>query len=189
MLLETIRCESGEGHHLPYHQARLDNALKTLGYDTSYPLQTLISPPDNRIYRCRFLYDQNGYRIEYHPYIPKKIASLRLVQGDDVEYSLKFADRDALNLLYEKRDGCDDILIVKNGLITDTTIANIALYIQGKWITPSTPILEGTTRARLIENGTLSTAYLTPSDCTKATKVAIMNAMLGFVEVDNGIIT
>lgn len=189
MLLETIRCESGEAQHLSYHQGRLENTLKTLGYDTIYPLQTLISPPDSGLYRCRFLYDQNGYTIEYHPYTPKKITSLRLVHADTLEYSLKFADRSVLNTLYDQRGECDDVLIVKNALLTDTTIANIALYIDGKWLTPATPILEGTTRARLIDNKTLDTAYLTPSDCAKATKIAIMNAMVGFIEVENGIIT
>lgn len=189
MLLETIRCESGEAHHLPYHEQRMKRSLQTLGYRTYYDLNALISPPDNALYRCRFLYDQNGYTIEYHPYAPKKITSLRLVHADTLEYPLKFADRDALNALQEKRGECDNVLIVKNGLITDTTIANIALYIDGKWLTPATPILEGTTRARLIDNKTLDTAYLTPSDCAKATKIAIMNAMVGFVEVENGIIT
>lgn len=189
MLLETIRCESGEAHHLPYHQQRMKRSLQTLGYRTYYDLNALISPPDNALYRCRFLYDQNGYEIEYHPYTPKKISSLRLIHADDLEYPLKFADRDALTALHENRGECDDVLIVKNGLITDTTIANIALYLDGKWLTPATPILEGTTRARLIEQGLLMRAYLTSSDCTKATKVAIMNAMVGFVEVDNGIIS
>jgi 4-amino-4-deoxychorismate lyase len=80
-------------------------------------------------------------------------------------------------------------LIVKNNLLCDTTIANIALLIDNQWLTPSTPLLEGTTRARLLDEGFLSAACLTSKDIQKADKIAIMNAMVGFVEVENGIIS
>ncbi|HEX5330706.1 aminotransferase class IV, partial [Sulfuricurvum sp.] len=73
--------------------------------------------------------------------------------------------------------------------LRDTTIANIALLIEGRWFTPESPLLEGTTRARLIEEGFLTAASLTPKDIEKATKIALMNAMVGFVEVENGIIS
>lgn len=188
MLLETLRCEHNEAKHLPYHQARLDQACQTLGITKQYDLQMLITPPDEKLYRCRFLYNQQGYSIEFHPYSPKKILSLKLITCDNLEYPLKYADREALNTLFELRGECDDVLIVKNGWLCDTTIANIALRIEGAWLTPDLPLLKGTTRARLIDEGALTPASLKPSDIEKATKIAIMNAMIGFVEVENGII-
>lgn len=71
----------------------------------------------------------------------------------------------------------------------DTTIANIALYIENQWLTPQVPLLHGTTRARLLDEGFLSPAPLTPNHLADATKIAVMNAMIGFVEIENGIIT
>lgn len=106
-----------------------------------------------------------------------------------MHYPLKYTHRDELNALFELRGTCDDVLIVKHGLLKDTTIANIALKINGQWITPQTPLLYGTTRARLIDEGFLKPAILTPNDIPHAQKVAIMNAMVGFVEIENGIIT
>ena len=188
MLLETIRCERGRALHLAYHQLRLDKSLRSLGIETTYDLSNLITPPDSKLYRCRFLYDANGYGIEFHPYVPKQITSLKLITCDTLEYPLKYADREQLNTLFEKREGGDDVLIVKNNLLADTTIANIALYIEGQWITPEFPLLTGTTRARLLDEGFLISAPLTPADIAKATKVGIMNAMVGFIEVENGII-
>lgn len=188
MLLETIRCERGEALHLPYHQKRLEKSSQVLGIHQKYDLQTLIVPPDNELYRCRFLYDTNGYTIEYHPYTPKKISSLKLLTCDTIEYSLKYADREILNTLFEERGECDDILVVKNNHLTDTTIANIALFIKGQWLTPESPLLEGTTRERLLDEKFLTLAPLTRNDIARASKVALMNAMVGFIEVENGII-
>ncbi len=136
-----------------------------------------------------FCMTRSHSQIEYHPYIPKKITSLRLIHDDTIDYSSKYSDRNALNKHFEARDGCDDILIVKNGALTDTTIANIALLINNQWLTPKSPLLEGTTRARLIDEGKIIPAHLNLSDLRKAPKIALMNAMTGFIEMENGIIS
>lgn len=188
MLLETIRCEGGVPLHLSYHQERLNRSLSALGSDAQFDLTSLISPPSRELYRCRFLYDANGYTVEFHPYAHRKIGSLKLVHADWLDYPLKDADRSALDLLYDQRGGCDDVLIVRRGLLTDTTIANIALFIDAQWKTPVQPLLEGTTRARLIREGELIPAALGRDDLARAEKIALMNAMMGFVEVENGII-
>jgi len=106
-----------------------------------------------------------------------------------VHYPLKYTHRDQLNALFERRGACDDVLIVKEGILKDTTIANIALFLDGQWLTPQTPLLYGTTRARLIDDAFLIPAVLTPNDIPNAQKIAVMNAMVGFVEIENGIIT
>jgi 4-amino-4-deoxychorismate lyase len=188
LLFETIRCEDGIAAHLDYHQKRLSASLQCLGSNAQFNLQELIIPPSNSIYRCRFVYDADSYRIEFHPYSPKEIVSLRLAEHDTIHYPLKYSHRDELNALYELRGTCDDVLIVKGGILKDTTIANIALFIDGQWLTPQMPLLYGTTRARLIDEGLLVPAVLTPDDVVHAHKVAIMNAMVGFVEIENGII-
>lgn len=188
MLLETIRCEGGMAFHLSYHQRRLDESLRTLGITKTYDLKTLVLPPATGTYRCRFLYDAQGFAVEFHPYSQRTFASLRLVYADTLDYPLKYAGRDELNVLFGRRGECDDVLIVKNGFLCDTTIANIALLIGEKWLTPEEPLLAGTTRARLVDEGFLHPAVLRVDDIAKASKVAVMNAMMGFVEVENGII-
>lgn len=187
-LLETIRCEGGIAHHLTYHQHRLNASFDTLGISKKYTLSDLITPPDDALYRCRFLYDESHYTVEYHPYSPKKITSLRLIHANTIDYSLKYADRNVLEKLFDTRDGCDDILIVKNGYLTDTTIANISLFIDNQWVTPESPLLAGTTRSRLIDEGKIIPARLSVFDARKASKIALMNAMTGFVEIENAII-
>jgi len=188
LFLETIRCKNGRPLHLPYHQKRLEKTLLANGSSASYELSSLISPPSEGIYRCRFLYDTDSSHIEFHPYFPRRISSLKLICSDTIDYAVKYADRSALDLLYAQRGECDDVLILKNGMLTDTTIANVALMIEGQWLTPDTPLLQGTTRERLIHEGFLKPAPLSLADLRIAEKIAVMNAMMGFIEVENGII-
>jgi len=188
LFLETIRCSQGVAHHLTYHQQRLNFTLQKFNLHARYNLSKLITPPDGNEYRCRFIYDDSTYQIEYHPYIPKIITTLRLIYSDTIEYSSKYANRNDLNTLFELRDGCDDILIVKDGYITDTTIANIAFFIHNQWVTPKAPLLKGTTRSRLIDEGKIIPVNINVSDALKAPKIAFMNAMIGFIEMENGII-
>lgn len=188
MFLETILCRGGEAHHLPYHQRRLDSTLHAFGFSRHYHLARLITPPQTGIYRCRFLYDGSDFTIEYHPYLPKPVSSLRAVIADTIDYPFKTTDRAPLEALYRLREGCDDVVIVRNGLLSDTTIANIALFDGDRWLTPEKPLLEGTTRGRLIEEGILFPAPLRLDDIAAARKIAVMNALIGFVEVENGII-
>ncbi len=188
MLLETIRCIDGEAENLSYHQRRLDYSIKKLGFLSSYNLSSLITPPDKNLYRCRFVYSDSSYKIEYIPYEIKKISSLKLVAATELKYELKYSDRAELNSLYDMRGSCDDVLITQDGELKDTTIANIALYINNRWLTPQNPLLQGTTRARLLDENKIFPAILTIDDIAKASKVAVFNAMIGFIVVENGII-
>jgi len=57
---------------------------------------------------------------------------------------------------------------------------------EGCWLTPKTPLLRGTTRARLIDSGFLKCENLTLTDLKKAENFAVMNALVGFYIVQKG---
>jgi 4-amino-4-deoxychorismate lyase len=71
-------------------------------------------------------------------------------------------------------------LIIKNELVTDTSIANIAFFDGEKWLTPKKPLLKGTTRARLLENGEIFEADIDVHTLKNYTQVALLNAMIDF---------
>ena len=77
---------------------------------------------------------------------------------------------------------CDEIIIVKNGLITDTSFTNLALFDGNRWLTPKPPLLLGPKRAQLLEAGIIEEAELTLEDLRKAEKVSLFNAMIDFGE-------
>ena len=180
MLLETIKCSEGKILNLAYHQARCDKSRQALLQSTtSLDLASFIQPPQKGLYRCRVLYAQNILSIEYIPYTEKSIQTLKIVSST-LKYDLKYANRDDLNQLVKQHAKYDDILLEKNGLLTDTSIANIAFYAEGKWYTPTAPLLRGTMREKLLDDGFLHTKDIKKEDLNQYTQVALMNAMLGF---------
>ena len=78
--------------------------------------------------------------------------------------------------------GCEAIF-VKDDLITDSSIANIACLIDNQWLTPKTPLLQGTCRQRLLDEKKLILADISVEDFNKAKKLAFFNALTGFYEL------
>ena len=188
-LIETIKAVDGKLFYLEYHQQRFDESLKILESSFSVRLGDLLDPPEKGTVRCRLLYNSTGIlSISYLPYTPGTFNTLQAVVDNKIEYGLKSADRSALDALYRLRGRADDIAIIKNGLLTDTSIANIALFDGNDWFTPAAPLLKGTVRQRLLKNGELKEREIHFNELHLYKKVAIMNAMLGFIEVKNGII-
>ncbi|MCW8839105.1 MAG: aminotransferase class IV family protein [Thiovulaceae bacterium] len=180
--LETIKIDAGEVWHLKYHQQRYESVLKHFGVYAHKNLEDFIDAPNSGLYRCRLVYtpqDIEYINIEYIEYEKKDIKTLKLVYDDRVDYSLKSTDRLALNKLYDERAEADDILIVKDGYVTDTSIANIAFF-DGTWKTPSTPLLKGTTRQRLLDTGKIQEEDIKVQDIENFSKVALLNAMIDF---------
>lgn len=180
LLLETIKIEDGEIANLSYHQKRCTQSRKTLFNSTDIlDLSRHIHPPKKGLYRCRIRYDEKIHSIEYIPYHAKEIRTLKIVPSQ-IDYHLKYANRDALNTLLTAYQDFDEIIIEKDGYLTDTTIANIAFYDGKEWLTPAVPLLEGTMRAKLLDEGFLQKANIKKSDLSHFSKVALINAMVGF---------
>ena len=100
-------------------------------------------------------------------------------------YNYKYAKRTTFDTLLNNHPDADEILIEKEGFLTDTSIANIAFYDGTHWFTPKNPLLEGTTRARLLDEKFLHTREIRRSDIPHYTHVALMNAMIGFKILNN----
>ena len=178
--LETIKALDGVCYHLEYHQRRLEGVLNSLNAEHKYKLSSLLLPPKKGLFRCRVVYDEEQIEISYIPYQKREIKSLKIVASNKIEYSNKYADRSAIDKLFMKKEQCDDILIVKNSLITDTSIANIAFFDGAVWLTPKTPLLYGTTRERLLNESKIVEQDIKIEDINGFLKVALMNAMIDF---------
>lgn len=174
MLFETIRCENGMAQNLRYHEKRM---LESSGqeFDLSF-----LKPPLDGVYRCKLIYKDKIESVEFLQYVKKEIKTLKIVNAN-IDYSKKFLDRNAIEALSALRDGCDDILIVRDNKITDTSIANVAfLDKDGKWLTPKYPLLKGTMRQKLLDDGFLKEAEVSIDDICEFKKVAVINALRGF---------
>jgi 4-amino-4-deoxychorismate lyase len=130
LFIETIRIDHGKACNLSRHNRRL-NDTRAHFWPESTPLQLrdhLSSLGcEAGIVKARVVYGEKGIEdVSYSPYTMRHVHSLALIQADHIDYTYKSAGREPLNRLFALRDACDDILIVKQGLLTDTSIANIA---------------------------------------------------------------
>jgi len=185
-LLESIKCLDGKCFHLNYHQKRLDLSRHNLGFKSSLELK--LCPPKEGLFRCRIIYEDTILKVQYLPYVMNLPQSFKLMHSDIV-YDLKYEDREAINTLFKRKENADEVIIVKDGLITDTSIANLCFYDGKRWLTPETPLLKGVTRQRLLDEKKIFTQDIHYKDIAKFSKIALMNAMIDFQIIENAIIT
>jgi 4-amino-4-deoxychorismate lyase len=188
--VESIQLKDGEFKRLELHQERIRKAMKDF-----YPTDKVIdlaeylnhtSFPVEGIYKCRLVYDSGIRKIEFTPYIGRKIHSLRLVETEMDSTPYKKEDRAILNDAFNLRGDCDEIIMVKDGLLTDTSFSNIALFDGLNWVTPRIPLIYGVNRTYLLKIGILIEKDVTPSGLVNFSRVSLFNAMneFGSIELD-----
>ncbi|HDN25839.1 MAG TPA: hypothetical protein ENG03_01830 [Thioploca sp.] len=186
-LLETLKIVNGTAPFLEFHNERLNYARQALFnvQDTIDLKDVIQAPPQIGIYRCRVIYSETIEAVEYIPHQDRDFQSLKIVEDDNIDYEFKYHNRNDINRLVTLKGSADDILIIKKGLVTDTSIANVAFWHQDKWLTPLTPLLKGTTRARLLTEKQIFEANIRAEDLKHFSKMAIMNALIGFYTLEN----
>ncbi|HMJ71013.1 MAG TPA: aminotransferase class IV [Cyclobacteriaceae bacterium] len=180
--IETIRFSGGKFQNIERHRKRI---LASLGGQPQWDADALFSevstPPigaaDN-IYKVRVVYSLTMASVATELYTIRPVRSLKLVVDDKIMYDRKYEDRKELDSLFALRDSCDDVLIVKNGVVTDTSYANIIFRKGDQWVTPNSYLLNGTMRQYLLETERISEQRITPHDLTRFSHFKIINAML-----------
>lgn len=185
-LLESIRLIDGKFPLLAYHQRRVDRSWCRFYPKSTIPkLRKILEErgyPEQGLYKVRIEYEPGDMDISVKPYKVKPVNSLRLIAAEEVCYQQKFADRECIAKLYEQRNGCDDVLFTQHGYVTDTSYANVAFYDGQSWFTPAWPMLRGTRRAQLIEQGIVRPLMIRVKDLDNFQEVQMMNAMLPWGE-------
>jgi len=179
--IETIKCDDFKVYNLEYHKKRVAN---TIGKNIA--LEEYIYPPSDDLLKCRFVYTKDEIiEISYEKYIKKESKKFKVVFDNNILYPYKTLQRDNINNLYKQKDNADEILIFKNSLLTDSSIANIAIFYDNQWLTPTLPLLKGTTRDRYLNNNILKTANITLDMLKGTKKLAFLNAMIDFDIIEN----
>jgi 4-amino-4-deoxychorismate lyase len=184
--IESICCEDGSPKLLSLHQARLDRTFaKFFPLDSVLDLVKIITniPFDGK-HKCRLEYDARSYAIDYQPYQAKVINSIQIIHDNNLDYEYKSTNRSSLDLLYQKRKEADDIIIIRNGFVTDSYYANLAFFDGNDWWTPRNPLLKGVKREFLLANHQIKTKEIYERDLSSFSKVSIINAMLDIGEME-----
>lgn len=186
-LVESLKLKDGVIQNLHYHQDRLNRSMDEL-FPNAEKIDLLqkITIPDkckSGIYKLRVVYGQTIFKIEIEPYHYRSIQSLKIVTHENIDYHLKFTDRQILQDLYAQRAKCDDIIIVKNGFVSDSFAGNLLFFDGNRWFTPATPLLKGTKRQLLLDQGIIFEKEIREEDIKNFQQIGLINAMIDFDEM------
>ncbi len=179
-LIESICFENGAFQRIPLHEERMNHSRHLLfGSQDQLSLEHLSIPEglQHQKIKCRVTYSVVLERIEYEVYSNKQIKSLKLVKADLVDYTFKYKNRDSLNRLLDLRGTADEILIVQNGKITDTSFTNIVFLKDGTWYSPEYPLLAGTRRADYLQKKLIFPQIIRPEDLYLFEEARLINSM------------
>ncbi|NUO00191.1 MAG: aminotransferase class IV [Saprospiraceae bacterium] len=181
--IETIKIQHGLPCKLPLHEDRLQRTRQHFFPDAppAPALANWLQVPAHcktGIYKCRVIYARDLLHAEFLPYTPRPIHRLKLVADDSVDYAWKCENRSALERLYAQKSDCDEVLIVKNGFLTDSSYSNLAFYDGKAWYTPEMPLLQGIQREWLLREEQIISTPIRIEDLNCFSQIALINAML-----------
>jgi 4-amino-4-deoxychorismate lyase len=180
---ETIKIKDFAPQNIDFHNQRLNFTRKVIFncndfLDLNKILEKIIIPNSNT-FKCKVIYSNTIELVELLPYTLRNIQSLKIINNNDINYQFKSTNRDVFNFLFSRKSNCDDILIERNNVITDTSFSNIAFYDNQNWYTPSTPLLKGTKREFLLKNNSIKTIDIQTKDIhEKFISFSLINAMI-----------
>ncbi len=188
-LLESLLWD-GEYFLLDRHLDRLEASAKYFGFpmdlqEMRAALSTEASAYGEGPVKVRLLVARDGgVHIESGPVMPRTAVRLGFarepVDADDVFLYHKTTHREVYDEAKASRPDCDDVVLWNgDGEITESTAANVALRIDGVWLTPpvASGLLAGTMRAELLEAGTLRETVLTKDDMVRADQIRLVNSV------------
>ena len=194
-LFETIRHEPGEGpQHLAEHLERLGSSASYFGFrfepETAVAAMKRAAADRNGAFVIRLTLSRDGsVTTEVRELPPAPDGPVRLalddepVDPEDIWLFHKTTRRQPYERRREKRPDVDDVILVNTrGEVTESTIANLAVRIEGRWVTPplDAGLLAGTYRQGLLRQGSLIEGPIRISDLREAEEVALVSSVRGW---------
>ena len=176
---ETIRVAGGMVKHADLHLERMRRTC-FIHYNEFHfkNIFNHLQLPENGIMKLNIWYNQHETEIKVTEYVPAAIKKIKVVDCDpDFDYSFKYSDRSYLNNLLQSATGADEIIIIKNGMVTDTSKANIVFEKNGEFFTPDTFLLNGTMRQHLLHTGKMIEKTIKAEDIFSYEKMYFVNAL------------
>jgi 4-amino-4-deoxychorismate lyase len=179
---ESICINDGVAENLHFHQARVNKTLNAFdasqySIDLTKIIQQLVLPTLG-LFKLRISYDLKGnYQAACNPYQYRLMNHFALLDIKGHRYDYKYANRDWINEALAQ-SGKDEIIMHDDGLIKDCSYTNIVFFDGANWYTPESPLLEGTQRAKLIQEGIIITKALHVDELPNFQKFKCINAMI-----------
>ena len=186
-VFESIKVVDHQYYNLTYHLERMQRTCMALWgreKSTNILIHQLNEQSTKALCKCKVMYDADGHVLEFFQYTKKELHQLLIVNDNSISYEHKYIDRNVFNAAAELRDQHQDIIYAKNGLLTDATYSNIALWNGIEWHTPALPLLKGTKRQSLLDKGQLIEKNISIIGLQAYEKISSINAMLDLEETE-----
>ena len=194
-LLETLALDKGQYRHLDLHLQRMQAAAQHFAYDwdaiaVKSALAQLAARFPQDLHRVRLLSNAKG-QVNVQAFALQQVTQsvqLRLAMSPMEEAQSEFVrfktTRRAHYDAFAPRDPIDfdTLLFNTDGQLTECTRGNIALLIDGQWLTPSVDcgLLAGVGRALALGEGWLQEAVIrVHQDLPRAQALRFINSMRG----------
>jgi 4-amino-4-deoxychorismate lyase len=180
-LFESIKVVDGVAQHLALHSARMNRSRRQLFGPLSVIDLDQVLPPLLRsasgLCKCRVVYDREIQTVEYTHYRQRRVSGLVLVHNNGIRYDHKYLDRSALEHFSGVAE-TEEVVIVRDGFITDTRYSNIVLSDGQIRVTPAHPLLRGIQREYLLSIGVIREEEVRAEDIPRFKKIVLINAMM-----------
>jgi len=180
-LIESIRILNGRISHLNLHEDRCNESrAKLWNLTNAINLRKKLTIPKNYqdgLVKCRIVYSQEIEEITFQAYQIRTINKIKIIQSDTISYPFKFEERKELDTLFAAKDDGDEIMIVKNNLVTDAYYYNYVFQKGKQYFTPNQPLLEGVMRSSLILNNKIIKKDIFVTEIQEFDAIHLINAM------------
>jgi len=198
-ILETLALEQGVLRHEVRHLARMQRAARHFGYawDEAAVRQALLALVKNHpmgLWRVRVLLDAKGQVQAQAVAMEPSAGPVHLVLAP-VPFALAHSEfvrfkttrRGHYEAASVNRPGVFDTLLWNEaGELTECTRGNIAVQLDGRWLTPPLccGLLDGVGREVALAEGRLQEGVVRVADLPRATGLAFVNSLRGWLEAD-----
>jgi len=196
-ILETLALRGGVLQHRPEHLARMQASATHFGFAwqpdaVQQTLTDLCRQHPQGAWRVRLLLNATG-RLQAQAFaLADTPAPVRLQLADspleesDSEFVRHKTTRRAHYDAFAPSDPAvfDTVLWNARGEITECTRGNLALLLDGRWVTPALDcgLLPGVGRSHWLAQGRMEEAVVLVSDLPRVQAVAFVNSLRGWVE-------
>lgn len=181
--IESIKIEDQEVFLLDLHQKRVNDTFAHFGMQGSIDLGKIVKDleiDENGFFKLRIVYDLNkNFRTQMIPYAIAEISNFQLVENNTYDYAFKFEDRKEFERMKTKAK-TEEIIIVKNNYITDTSYTNLLFLKDEIWYTPTTYLLNGVMRQHLLATNKVKETEITLQNIKSFTHFQLINSMNDF---------
>ncbi|MBV8380266.1 MAG: bifunctional anthranilate synthase component I family protein/class IV aminotransferase, partial [Paucibacter sp.] len=198
--LETLGLHGGEYPRLAGHLARLQRTARHFGLRLSLAAvrealgaERLAAGEGD--WRVRLTVDADGrVAVQRQPLLPTAVPVLLALAAEPVHTRGPAAEflhhKTTRRELYERLSATrpagafDVILWNEAGELTECSFGNLALRLDGRWLTPrlGAGLLPGVMREQLLREGRIHEARLTREDLARAEGLAFFNSLRGWLD-------